>query len=55
MKTVKKKVLMCEYCSSKSNDVGHDAVKWVCSRCVQKSMDGSLTIDFSNKTEDINE
>ena len=47
-----KKCLKCEYCSETSKDIGHDAIKWVCSKCVQKSMDGSLTIDFNSNTED---
>ncbi len=47
-----KKCLKCEYCNETSKDIGHDAMKWVCSKCVQKSMDGSLTIDFNSNTED---
>jgi len=41
----KKKTLKCEHCDAKSNNVGEDAVKWICSKCVEKSMHGMLDLD----------
>jgi len=49
----KKKTLKCEHCDAKSNNVGADAVKWICSKCVEKSMHGMLDLD-SDPIEDNN-
>jgi hypothetical protein len=38
----------------KSNNVGEDAVKWICSKCVEKSMHGMLDLD-TEKIEESDE
>lgn len=45
MKTKKKQTLKCEHCDAKSSNVGEDAVKWICSKCVERSMQGMLDLD----------
>lgn len=45
MRSENTQTLKCEHCDTKSSNVGASAEKWICHRCVAKSMRGSLDLD----------
>lgn len=52
MKVRQKQKLKCEYCNNHTVNAGEDAVKWVCSSCVQKSMHGEIDINFKEENQE---
>ena len=50
---VKGKKIKCEHCDKKSQ-VGDDVAKWICSTCVERSMQG-VNLDDADELENNNQ
>mgnify|MGYP001159732508 CR=1 FL=1 len=42
----KLRTIGCEHCDAKKTNAGDDVAKWICSKCVQSSMQGANLEDI---------